>query len=82
MSKPPRDDLIKAIENGDLFELDEIINRGADVNEKEEPLQLTPLHYAALQTKDSSVEIITSLIKAGARFDALTTDGFSPLGLA
>jgi len=74
-------DLINAAEMGDLEALRQALAHGADVDfcDPKDPKQQTPLHWAA---KCGRAEDIEALLEHGAKVDALTKAGVTPLIVA
>eukprot|EP00210_Caulerpa_lentillifera_P000949 g919.t1 len=68
--------LWKALNNGDLKEMEAAIKAGANVNDKTEPSGYRPLHLAASAGNYAAVKL---LIEHGAEVDAKTTNGTAPL---
>ena len=67
--------LQQAIDGGDLFKLDALIARGADVNYRGHHT-LPPLHFACASYR---AEMAAHLIEAGADVNLPDADGLTPL---
>ena len=61
---------------GDLAGVQRELNKGADVNARDEVYGGTPLHWAALRGRN---EVAEFLIAEGADVNAKTRKGFTPL---
>ena len=68
------DDILKASEDGNIDEVNDLISRRADVNAKDEYMY-TPLHFASLRGHASVVDI---LLKNGANVNAITESMYTP----
>ena len=85
--------LIFAVINGDIEGLKMIINQGAEIDSKDDFFGKTPLHYA-IENVDKPIddraeaknaimtEIVRMLLDIGARVDAKTRFGKTPLHCA
>jgi ankyrin repeat protein len=69
--------LLAATTQGRFEEVEQLLNQGADPNVKGD-LDERPLHLAARRGNEA---LVRRLITAGARVDARTKDGFTPLHL-
>ena len=70
--------LIEAAANGDLDEVMELVEKGADVNARDKD-GWTPLHHAAA---NGHLDIVKFLVENGADVDAEANDGSTPLHVA
>ena len=66
--------LCKAVALGNLEEVEKLIKKGADINQKSNGMK--PIHYAA---KFNRVKIIRALLTAGADVHEPCDKGYSPL---
>lgn len=76
--------LIKAVQTGDMTKVRDLLNRGADPNAKDSDWMSkerapTPLHWAAY---DNHIEIAKLLIQNGAKVNAKGSNNITPLGWA
>lgn len=72
-------ELIEAVTNNQPKVVLKLLMMGVDPNYAYGEKAITPLHIAA---QNSSLEIITALVFAGANTQAITTDGHIPLQFA
>jgi len=71
--------LVNAVIKNDVEQLTKLLVDGADPNLVEDKAKVTLLHYAA---QNDSLEVARKLVKAGARWDSITEDGYTPLDIA
>lgn len=72
-------DLIESAIQNDFITAADLLSIDADPNEADDIFNVTPLHYCAL---NDSLEVAILLIHYGAKIDALTLDGLTPLDVA
>lgn len=79
----PGEKLLKAAKEGDVQEVKGLLDKGADVNARDER-GYTPLHELIPwgKTENNRTEIASLLIEAGADVNARTEEGNTPLHLA
>ena len=71
-----RGDVIKAVSSGKIKEVNELLGKGSDVNEKDAEFGVTPLHAAAYH---GHMDIVKLLLKKKADIHARDNDGETPL---
>ncbi len=72
-------ELLDAIIANDGSTVEKLLNAGANPNCYEDKCQIRPLHFAAVY---NAVDAVFPLIKSGAKIDAKTADGYTPLDIA
>uniref|UniRef100_A0A0G4FMY1 Uncharacterized protein n=1 Tax=Chromera velia CCMP2878 TaxID=1169474 RepID=A0A0G4FMY1_9ALVE len=78
-SAPPLGALFKSAFEGSLSSLTELIDRGANLEERPNQLKITPLWIAAQQ---GHVQIVDALLKRGASTEAVSFQQLTPLYIA
>lgn len=68
--------LYRAVREGNIQKVKDMITYGADVNTTDDPFRWTPLHLAAYCNK---VQMVCLLIHANADLDIPDSDGDTPL---
>jgi ankyrin repeat protein len=79
IQKPKLTDICEAIKKNDIDKLKQLVNYGADVNEKTKNGR-TSLHYAAKYS--TNIDILKYLLLQGAYVNAKDKDNFTPLHYA
>ena len=72
-------DIWTAARKGDLTALQQHMNAGIDIEDRDEEHESTPLHHAAYY---GQVETVKWLVEKGAGMNARNNDGNTPLGVA
>jgi len=74
-------ELTDAVVRGDKAKVEQLINNGADVNEKDSQYGNTPLHEAVQSGKETSgdIDTVKLLIAKGANINAVNNFGVTPL---
>src|SRR5262245_42692910 len=73
------DALIETVKANNPQEVQRLLNAGIDPNHYEDPAKVTPLHFAAQANAWQSAMV---LLQAGAKVNAETADGLTPLNVA
>ena len=81
-SEPDVDELFMAVDANDVEKVRQLLVAGTDPNAHTLNVDQTPLHIAANGRGDGHVEIIRLLLAAGAKVDAASEDGHTPLSVA
>ncbi len=68
--------LLKAVEEKNIQETENLINKGANVNIKDYNSGDTPLHIAV---RKGAIEIVKILLKKGANINAKDNEGYAPI---
>lgn len=71
--------LLDAVIANDSQRVEELLAQGANPNCFEDKCEIRPLHFASVY---NSCDVIFPLIKSGAKVDALTDDGYTPIDIA
>jgi ankyrin repeat protein len=69
-------ELLRAVFSGDIKDVNEVLNKGANVNEKDKQFGITPLHAAAYH---GHTPIVRLLLRSKANIDAIDNEGETPL---
>ncbi|OGO91331.1 MAG: hypothetical protein A3F41_00390 [Coxiella sp. RIFCSPHIGHO2_12_FULL_44_14] len=72
-------ELLDAVIANNASAVEKLLSAGANPNCFEDKCQIRPLHFAAVY---NSYDTLFPLVKAGAKMEALTSDGYSPLDIA
>jgi hypothetical protein len=72
-------DLYYAVFGGDLKEVRKLLDKGADVNAKDDVIGSTPLHWAVIK---GNLDIVKLLVERGADLNARDRYGKTPLDIA
>lgn len=72
-------ELLDAVIANDAAAVEKLLSQGANPNCYEDKCQIRPLHFAAVY---NSFDTLFPLIKAGAKIDAQTADGYNALDIA
>ncbi len=71
--------LLDAVIANNIQLVEELLDQGANPNCFEDKCEVRPLHFACVY---NAHEVIFPLIKSGAKIDALTADGYTPMDIA
>ena len=72
-------ELLDAVIANDATALEKLLTQGANPNCFEDKCQIRPLHFASVY---NSIDVVFPLVKAGAKIDAQTSDGYSAIDIA
>ncbi len=72
-------ELLDAVIANDLATVDKLLAQKANPNCYEDKCQIRPLHFACVY---NAVDVVFPLIKAGAKIDTITSDGYKPMDIA